>query len=73
MQVTVKVKYGTDNPRIEGFGNNRYLVYVSASKEDVEGTYAELAALLSKRLGVPPDRVQLKREMDRDTKVFDIG
>lgn len=68
MNVTVKVKFGGNKQSVESFGNNRYLVYIYSNKED-EGALDELAALLAKQLGVPLNRVELRRDMG-DTKVF---
>ncbi len=73
MKVIIKVKFGSPNPRIESFGNNRYLVYVSASRESDNEVNAELIAIFSKHFGVPTDRIELKKGLGEENKVFDIG
>lgn len=61
MQVTVKVRYGCSKDNFESFGNNRYLVYL-ISKEDEPDAMDELMAVLSKKLGAPRDKIQLKQK-----------
>ncbi len=70
MIISVKVKYGSSRQSIEYFGNNRYLVYM-LSKIEEEDSYDELIAMLSKRLGVPAVRIELKKDSGGD-KVFDV-
>ena len=71
MNVTVKVKYGSNKQSVESFGNNRYLIYLYSNKEDA-AALDELSALLSTHLGVPLNRVELRRDMG-DTKLFLIN
>ena len=73
MQITVKVKYGSENPRLESFGNNRFLVYVSAGKENDDAVNEELAALFSKHFGMPIERIKLRSGMGSDSKIFDLN
>ncbi len=68
MDVTVKVKYGCGKQLVESFGNNRYLIYLH-SKKDEEDSFAELIALLSRKLGTPENRIELRRDLG-ETKVF---
>ena len=70
MLINVKVKYGSSKQSIEYFGNQRYLVYM-LSKSEEEDSYDELIAMLSKRLGVPAVRIELKKDSGGD-KVFDV-
>ncbi len=57
MKITVKLRFESSNSKIESFGNNRYLVYLLSSKEDAD-VKDELYAMLSRTLGVPPDRIE---------------
>ena len=68
MDVTVKIKYGSNKQIIESFGNNRYLIYLHSKKEDKDA-WNELIALLSRKLGVPDNRIELRRDSG-ETKVF---
>ena len=69
MIITVKVKYGTTKQEIESFGNNRYLVYL-LSKED-ENPNEELFALLSRKMGVPQNRIVMKQD-GVHSKIIDV-
>jgi uncharacterized protein YggU (UPF0235/DUF167 family) len=71
MDVHVKIKYGCDKQNIESFGNNRYLIYLLSKKEEEE-SWGELIALLSRKLGVPENRIELRRNMG-DNKVFFVN
>ena len=71
MDVTVKIKFGSNKQAIEAFGNNRYLVYVS-SKNGEESVWGELLGLLSRKLGTPESRIELRRDMG-ETKVFFVN
>ncbi len=68
MDVTVKIKYGCTKQSIEGFGNNRFLINLNSKKED-ESYWGELMLLLSRKLGTPENRIELRRDLG-ETKVF---
>ena len=70
MLINVKVKYGSSRQSIEYFGDQRYLVYM-LSKAEEEDSYDELVAMLSKRLGVPAARIELKKDSGGD-KIFQV-
>lgn len=72
MDITVKVKFGSNKQSIESFGSNRYLVYINSKKEDESMAYAELVRMLSKKLGTPEGRIELRRDLG-ETKVFFIN
>lgn len=72
MDVTVKVKFGSNKQSIESFGSNRYLVYINSKKEDENLAYTELVRLLSKKIGTPEARIELRRDMG-ETKVFFVN
>ena len=65
MEVTVKVRYGCSKSMIENFGNNRYLVYLLSLKEDGDAM-AELKTILSRNIGIPAGRIELKRETEKE-------
>jgi len=68
MQITVKVRYGSSNPRIEGFGNNRYLVYLMSTQGEADADL-ELKTLISRKLGVPPGRISIIQDKGADKVV----
>lgn len=72
MNITVKVKTRSPKPRIESFGGNRYLAYVSAEPENNEANL-ELVKMLSKYFGVPPANVRIKFGKSGDEKLVEIG
>ena len=71
MDVVVKLKYNSKKQSIESFGNNRYLIYLNSGKEG-QDAWNELVALLSRKLGVPENRIELRRDSG-DTKVFFVN
>lgn len=71
MDVSVRIKPNSNKRTIESFGNNRYLVYLNSNLNE-QAMWDELLAMLSKKFGVPPNRIELRRDMGAD-KVFLIG
>jgi uncharacterized protein YggU (UPF0235/DUF167 family) len=71
MDVSVRIKPNSTKKTIESFGNNRYLVYLQSSLDD-SVMWDELIGMLSKKFGVSPNRIELRRDMGAD-KVFFIG
>lgn len=67
--IKVMVKYNSEKQTIENFGNGRYLVYLTLSKEDGEKVIIDV---LSKYLGTPANRIQLKNYGSRGEMVFEI-
>jgi len=65
-KIIVNVKTGTDKPRVENFGNNRYLVYVSTADD------AEIINLLSKYLGTPSNGIKITGKMG-NARVIEAG
>ena len=55
MKVKVKTRFGSRRDAIEKFGNDRYLAYLSF--EDGEDSTFLLSGMLSKYLGVHPNKV----------------
>lgn len=56
---------------MESFGNNRYLVYLQSDLNE-PAMWAELFAMLSRKFGVPQNRIELRRDTGAD-KVFMIS
>ena len=56
---------------MESFGNNRYLVYLTCGLNE-QSMWAELLAMLSRKFGVPQNRMELRRDIGAD-KIFMIG
>lgn len=57
MKVVAQVKFNSEKPRIESFGNHRYLVYLKYGKDD-ENAMHEFVNVMSKELGVPANRIR---------------
>jgi hypothetical protein len=70
MQVIVKTRLGSMNPRVESFGNNRYFVFLSAS--DYTLGNQELLGMLSKYLGVPAPKLLLSQGESSENKIVEI-
>jgi len=68
MQITVKIKYGSSNTRIEGFGNSRYLVFLMSKQGEIDADI-ELRWIISKKLGVPPGRISIVQDKGSDKVV----
>lgn len=65
-KIIVNVKSGTDKPRVENFGNNRYLAYISSNDD------SELIGLLSRYLGTPANRIVITGNIGA-AKVIEVG
>ncbi len=71
MDISVRIKEKSTKNTIENFGNNRYLVYLQSGLNE-PGMWNELVSMLSRKFGVHPNKVELRRDMGAD-KVFMIG
>lgn len=71
MNVKVMVKSRSPNPRIESFGDNNLLVYVSAEAEKNEANL-ELIQMLSKYYGVPFQRIRIKAGLTSKNKLVEV-
>ena len=69
MKITVKVRFNTSHEKLEAFGNNMYLAYLMLPEDGESGKV--LAMLLSKKLGVPPTRVEFAGKDTRGYFVFE--
>ncbi len=71
MDVSVRIKEKSTKNTIENFGNNRYLIYLQSGLDE-PAMWIELLAMLSRKFGVPQNRIELRRDMGAD-KIFMIG
>ena len=71
MDVTVKVKYGCSKSLFEPFGDRRYMVYLLSNEGDATA-YEELMTIMSRKLGVPANRIELRRDGGA-IKVFQLS
>jgi uncharacterized protein YggU (UPF0235/DUF167 family) len=71
MLITVKARYGATYSKMESFGNNRYLVYLLSQSTD-EDANLELVTLISRKMGVPPNRIKIKEDKGSD-KVVELS
>jgi len=57
MKIVCKLRFGSSKSKIESFGSGRYLIYLLSEKTDAD-VKDELYAILSRALGVPPNRIE---------------
>lgn len=69
MKITVKARFNTSHEKLEAFGNNMYLAYLMLPEDAESGKV--LAMLLSKKMGVPPTRVEFAGKDVRGYFVFE--
>jgi uncharacterized protein YggU (UPF0235/DUF167 family) len=72
MQITVKVRYGTSSSKFESFGNNRYLVYLLSQMNESDSDI-ELITLISRNMGVPPNRIKIVKGQGSTDKIIELG
>lgn len=65
------VKPRSPNPRIESFGDNNLLVYVSSEAENNEANI-ELIQMLSKYYGVPWKNIKIKSGLTNKNKLIEV-
>ncbi len=58
MEVTVKVRFNASKERVESFGGNKYMMYLPFEEDN--DSISIIISLLSRYLGVPPNRIDLK-------------
>lgn len=71
MLVKVMVKPQSSNPRIESFGDNNLLVYVSSEAENNQANI-EVVKLLSKHYGVPWQNIKIKSGLTSKNKLIEV-
>ena len=72
MKIQVRVKPNSSEPRIEDFGDHRYLVYVSSPAEDNEANI-EMLKMLGKHLGIPSTKLRISAGASNNDKVVEIS
>lgn len=72
MIVKVMVKTNSPNPRVESFGDNNLLVYVSSEAEHNEAN-VELIKLLSRHYGVPYQNIKIKSGLTNKNKLVEVN
>lgn len=55
MKITLKIKFNTSDEKFEAFGNGMYLVYLPFKEDD--DSVSVLSSLLSRKIGVSPNRI----------------
>lgn len=71
MIINVKVKASSGKQEIEGFGNNRYLVYLKSEPENNKANI-ELINLLSKYFGIPHKNIKIKAGLTSSEKMIEL-
>ena len=71
MIVNVKVKPSSSERKIENFGNNRYLVYLTEPAEQNRANI-ELLNFLAKYFGVPASHIKIKAGLTGNEKILEI-
>jgi uncharacterized protein len=71
MTITVKVKAGAKQAKVEKISENNFLVHVKEKPQDGKANYAVREALAD-HLGLPRSRVLLVRGEKAKEKIFEI-
>ena len=70
MKIMVMPKYGRTQSKVESFGDYRYLVSLISSQGAAGDN--ELIAIMSKHLGIPSSRVEIKGRGQRGEVVLEV-
>lgn len=70
IRTTVKVKFNTSKESFEKFGNGMYLIYLPF--EESNDSYRVIAALLSKKIGTPVNRIEFAGKDVKGYYVYEI-
>lgn len=68
--IKVKVRFDASKESLEKFGEGMYLVYLPYPEDD--SSQVIIAALLSKKLGVPPSRIEFAGIDAKKNWVFEL-
>lgn len=69
--IVVKARFNASKERVESFGMDKYLMYLPFPEDgDAEGI---LKSILSKHLGVPSARIELRRITPTKDWVFQVS
>ncbi len=72
MKIQVRVKPNSSEPRIEEFGERRYLVFVKGEAENNEANI-EMINMIAKHLGVPARTIRIISGATNKDKTLEIG
>jgi hypothetical protein len=77
MKIVVKVRYNATKERFEPYDGNRYIAYMSFSEdEDSDGiinTKNILLGLISKKMGIPVNKIEFKGKDFMKNWIFELG
>ena len=76
MEITVKVRYNATTERVESYDGKRFIAYLPFSEDDdssnVANTKEILIGIVSKKMGVPTNRIQFKNKDYMGNFVFEV-
>lgn len=70
MKLTVKARFKASKESFEKFGEGMYLIYLPY--EEDEDSPKIIAELLSRKMGVPPSRVEYAGKDPRNNYIFEL-
>lgn len=70
MKFQIRVKPNSSEPRIEEFGSERYLVFVSSPAENNEANI-EMLKMLGKYMGIPSTKLRIVAGMTNKDKIVE--
>ncbi len=70
MKFQIRVKPNSSEPRIEEFGDHRYLVYVESAAENNKANI-EMLKMLGKHIGIPSTKLRIVSGMMNKDKVVE--
>ena len=70
MKVKVKLRFNSSKERIEKYGQDKYIVYVPYSSEEINPDF--IAALLSRYLGLPASRIFYSGKDSDENWIFEL-
>jgi len=70
-KIKVRVKTRCVNPRVEEFGINEYIIYVSSPPEDNKANF-EMIKMLAHHLKVPSTKIKITAGLSSPNKILDV-
>jgi len=70
MKVTVKVRFKASRETFEKFGDGMYLVYLPYEEE--ESSHSLLANMISKKIGLPINRIEFAGKDVKGNYVYEL-
>lgn len=71
MIVHVKAKANSSKKKVENFGGNNYLIYLTEPPENNRANI-ELINYMSKYFGIPVGRIKIKRGANSSDKILEL-